>query len=60
MNKGYDEQLDDFKRKMKRHRVKVGKNAEPKREEVERSEQRQADRAGPRLGDSPQEPGGVE
>ncbi len=60
MNKGYDEQLDDFKRKMKRYREKIGENAEPKREVVEQSEQRQADQAGPRLGDSSQEPGRVE
>jgi hypothetical protein len=60
MDKGYNEQLDDFKRKMKKHRVKMGENAELKREEVEQSEQRQADRADPLLGDSPQEPGRVE
>lgn len=47
MEKGYDEQLDDFKRKMKKHQVKIGENAELRPEEVEQSEQRQADRANP-------------
>jgi hypothetical protein len=60
MDKGYNEQLDDFRQKREKHRVKIPENGELVRKQVEQSEQRQADHADPLLGDSPRKPGGVE